>query len=544
MKTVGSQRSFWQRIRWEVFIPSFLLVAGAAVTGLLNNEKLADWSKLFFSWSLDSFSWLYQLVVTFTFFFVVYLMVSKVGKLRFGGPEAKAKYPLWVWFAMTLTGGVATGIVTWGVNEPIIYLGNIYGELNGYGLESYSKEAAVFALARSFHNWSFLPYAIYSLAGLMIAYVYFNKKEALTVTSTLKPIFGERISHGIGAGIVDTLSVLAVALGLTSGVTMCIILLTSGMNYYYNVDLSLPFFVGTGIFTIICFTSSAYIGIDRGIKKVGSLNAYFYYGLLILLLVTGPSLFVLDYSTTALGIWLQNFWSWSLDTGVQGGVALVQSWTLFDWAVWIAYAPVTAIFLGMIAYGRTVREFLIVNFIMPAIFGIIWFAIWGGTAIEMQLSGAADLVGTVKNSTAVYALWQFIEHLPLGLGWLIFPINLFVILISFVTAADATSNSIASMCMKDVPVGKEAPGTLKVLWGSIIGVVAILMAIFSGSEQGVEGYKALATVGGFFVLFIFLLQIISAVKMFFIDELCEPKEQKNPDDALNSDISEADSSVD
>lgn len=517
------KQTLWQRMRWDVFIPSFLLVSGAAVMGLLNNEKLASWSKLFFSWSLDSFGWLYQIVVTLTCLLVVYLMMSKVGNIRFGGSEAKAKYPFWVWFAMTLTGGVATGIVTWGVNEPLIYLGNIYGELNGYGIEPFSNEAAVFALARSFHNWSILPYSIYSLAGLIIAYIYFNKGEALAVTSTLKPLFGNRITKGIGASIVDTLSMLAVALGLTSGLTMCIILLTSGINYYYQVELSLTFFVGVGIFTIICFTLSSYIGIDRGIKMLGNLNAYFYYGLLLLLLVTGPILFILDYSTTAIGMWLQNIWSWSFDTGVQGGKALVHSWTLFDWAIWIAYAPVTGIFLGMIAYGRTVREFLIVNFILPALFGIVWFTIWGATAMEMQLSGTVDLVTTIKNSTAVHALWQFIENAPLNLGWIIFPINLFVILISFVTAADATANNVASMCMKDVPIGEEAPGTLKVIWGIVIGIVSILMAIFSGSEQGVEGVKALATVGGFFVLFIFMLQVVSAIKMFFVDELIEPK---------------------
>lgn len=518
-----TDKSLFQRIRWDVFIPSFIVIAGAAIMGLLNNDKLASWSNLFFSWSLDSFGWLYQLVVTGTCLLVIYMMVSKIGSVRFGGEKAKPKYPFWVWFAMTLTGGVATGIVTWGVNEPLIYLGNVYGELDGYGIAPFSNEAAIFALARSFHNWTILPYSIYALAGVLIAYVYFNKREPLTVTSTLKPLFGDKVMKGLGAGVVDTLSLLAVALGLTSGVTMCIILLTSGLNFAYGVPLSLGLFIGIGIFVIVCFTMSTYIGIDRGIKVLGNLNAYFYYGLLILLVVTGPIYFLLNYSTTALGVWLQNFWSWSLDTGVTGGKPLVQSWTLFDWAIWIAYAPVTGIFLGMIAYGRTIREFLIVNFILPAVFGVLWFAIWGGTAMNMQLTGAVDLVGTLKASNAVNALWQFLQNMPFHLGWIIVPVNLFVILISFVTAADAASNNVASMCMKDVPIGEEAPGKLKVLWGATIGVVAILMAAFSGSEQGVEGVKALATVGGFFVLFVFLLQVVSAIKMFFVDPLVEPK---------------------
>lgn len=508
-------------IRWGVFLPGILFVAGAAIVGLVDNQFLATASRQFFSWSLDSFGWLYQIIATITCILVGVLFFSRIGDIRFGGKDAKPKYSFLVWFAMTLTGGVATGIVTWGVNEPLIYLGDVWGELSGYGIEPQSTEAAIFAMARSFHNWTIIPYAMYALSGLLIAYVYFNRKEPLAVTSTLKPLFGDKVAKGAVANVVDTLSMLAVALGLTSGLTMCIVLLTSGLKYAYGVDTTLTSFIGVGLFIIACFTLSSYIGIDKGMKRLADLNAYFYYGLLILLIITGPLLYILNNSTTAIGYWLQNFWTWSFDAGDIGGKALVHSWTLFDWAVWIAYAPVTGIFLGMIAYGRTIRQFLAVNFILPSVFGLVWFGIWGNTAMNMQLTGAVDLVSTIKNSNAIMALWQFLDHLPLGLGLIVIPINLLVILISFVTAADATSNNIASMCIKNVPIGSEAPGYLKVVWGVSIGIIAIIMAAFGGAEQGVEGVKALATVGGFFVLFIFILQVAAAMKLFFGDAKLE-----------------------
>ena len=52
-------------------------------------------------------------------------------------------------------------------------------------------------------------------------------------------------------------------------------------------------------------------------------------------------------------------------------------WTIFYWAMWIVYAPVIGIFLTRLCYGRTVRQFLLVNLVAPAIFGIIWFTIFG-----------------------------------------------------------------------------------------------------------------------------------------------------------------------
>lgn len=194
---------------------------------------------------------------------------------------------------------------------------------------------------------------------------------------------------------------------------------------------------------------------------------------------------------------------------------------MFDWACWIAYAPVAGIFLAMISHGRTIREFMAVNFVLPSIFGIIWFGVWGGSGLGMQMAGKADLVGTIVNNDAISALWQFIESLPFGLGTIIVPVNLFIIAVSFITAAQATATDIASMCIKDVPIGTEPPAYLRVLWSVVIGIIAIIMAAFGGQEQGVEGVKALATAGGFVVLFIYILQIAAVIKMFFIDKIEE-----------------------
>lgn len=510
-----------KELRMGVFLPAFIVVGGAALLGIFSNKALADTAWAFFHWSLQSFGWLYQIASIVCLIVVLIIMFSKLGKIRIGGKDAKPKYSMATWFAMTLTGGVATGIVTWGVNEPLIYFGNVWGELNGLGIEPFSAEAARFAMGRSFYNWTIIPYAMYALCGLAVAYVYFNKGDKLTVTATLKPLFGEKITKGFWGNLIDTLSMLAIALGLTSGLTMCITLVTSGLNYSYGVEKTFPLFLTVGLIIIFFYTFSTYIGLDKGMKRIADLNAYFYYGLLLLLVVVGAKLFIVRTATSGLAEWFDNFWLWGLDPIDIGGAALTQSWTLFDWACWIAYAPVTGIFLAMISRGRTIREFLAINLILPSIFGMIWFAVWGGSALNMQMSGQVDLVATIANTDAISALWQFIENLPFGLGTIIVPINLFIIVISFVTCADATATNIASMCVKDVPIGTEPPAYLKVLWGAVIGVIAIIMAAFGGQEQGVEGVKALAVAGGFVVLFIFILQIASIIKMFFVDKVEE-----------------------
>ncbi len=59
---------------------------------------------------------------------VAVVTFSKLGKMRIGGKEAKPKYSFWTWFAMTLTGGIATGIDHVGKSTNHLSITATYGE--------------------------------------------------------------------------------------------------------------------------------------------------------------------------------------------------------------------------------------------------------------------------------------------------------------------------------------------------------------------------------------------------------------------------------
>ena len=115
--------------------------------------------------------------------------------------------------------------------------------------------------------------------------------------------------------------------------------------------------------------------------------------------------------------------------------------------------------------------------------------------------------------------WSGLMFMAFGLGVIVVPINIIVILASFITNADATLTTIGSMCVRDVPIGTEPPAKIKLLWGVSIGIIAIVMAAFGGGAQGVDGVKALAAIAGSVVLFIFAIQVVSFIKVFFIDKV-------------------------
>ncbi|MBU3028789.1 BCCT family transporter [Paracoccus marinaquae] len=495
-----------------VFIPAFAIILIAVAVGLLNNEMLVRVAKAIFYFSLSDFGWLYQLLAFAALAITAFIFFSKAGKIRLGGEDAKPAFSLPSTFAMALTGGIATGVVTYSVNEPIIYLGNVYGEIANQSFQPGSAEAAIFALARSFHNWSFIPYAMYSVVGLMIAYMHYNRKQQFSIASTLVPLFGERAMQPSVRAVINVISVLAIALGLASSLGAGLALISSGMEAQYGVQSNPTTWLILTVVIAAVFISSALSGLRRGIQFLSAINAYVFYGLVVVLLLIGPVNYVLSLSTTSFGYWLNNFFTWSFDTKEHGGEALVTWWTMYDWSIWIAYAPLMGLFLARISYGRTLREFLIINWILPSAFGMVWFAIWGGSAIKWQLDGTLDLVAIITENGAVAGLWGFLQNLPLAA--LFVPLIIFTLIISFATAADSMSSTIASICTRDITADEEAPKSQKLIWGLSISAIAYVMVAFGGGAQGVDGIKFLAAAGGFTVLFLFILIVASATREF------------------------------
>ncbi|MBU8909523.1 BCCT family transporter, partial [Desertibacillus haloalkaliphilus] len=102
-----------RKTRLSVFLPAFLIVGGGAVLGIVNNQLLADISMNGFIGSLRGLGWLYQIISIAALIIVSIVTFTKLGNIRLGGSEAKPKYSFMVWFAMALTGGIATGVITY-----------------------------------------------------------------------------------------------------------------------------------------------------------------------------------------------------------------------------------------------------------------------------------------------------------------------------------------------------------------------------------------------------------------------------------------------
>jgi hypothetical protein len=175
--------------------------------------------------------------------------------------------------------------------------------------------------------------------------------------------------------------------------------------------------VGLAILVIavltLCFVVSAVSGVHRGIQWLSNTNMILAVFLIFFLFVLGPTVFILDTFVQSLGGYLANLIPMSFRTASYGDSAFVSGWTIFYWAWWISWAPFVGTFIARISRGRTIREFVVGVILVPSVVSFVWFAVLGGAAINLQLSGTANISEAVAESQPA-ALFSTLGAFPLS----------------------------------------------------------------------------------------------------------------------------------
>lgn len=495
------------RINHLIFWPPFVLLVAVVVISLIDADFFSDTLNGVYAWILDGFSWLYAAIALLCVIVCVVSFCTSAGKIRFGGKEAKPKYSFFQWFAMCLCGGIAIGIVFWGVAEPITFLSD-----PPHGYEPFGSDAAEFALSQSMYHWSFTPYAIYAVATIPVALAVYNFGQKMTISSGLYFLLGEKC-NGVVGKVANIVALFALVGGIATSMGLGVMQITSGLSFVTGIEPSVFVWAIVALFILVAFTFSSVIGIDKGLKWLADQNVKLYAGVLFFILLVGPTTFILNGGFEAFCTSISGFLDKTGFLGSFSGETWAQSWTVFYWAVWIAYAPVVGIFLTRLCYGRTLREFLLANLVGPALFGVVWFAVFGGAAIDMQLNGGFDIAAAISANGVESAVFMFFSEFPLGEVLVI--VFLVVIIISFVTMADSMTSVAAIMSTTGFSQEEgEPPMVLKVVWGVVMGALAWVMISFAG----LDGARIMANIASFPLLFLMAAFIASAIKGLFFSK--------------------------
>ena len=454
------QVTFWSAGFLTVFI-ALSLIFSDATSGIFG---------AILSFINESLGWLY--VLDFNIFLVlgIYFAMSRYGKIRLGGPMARPEFSTGAWYAMLISAGIGIGLMFWGVAEPIFHLSS---PPPVFGAEPATGEAAKAAIATTYLHWGFHAWALYGLVALALGFFAYNRGLPLTFRSIFYPILGPKIYGGWGNAI-DTLTVVATLFGLATSLGFGAGQAAAGLNRLFGWPSDTWF----QIVLIACITGLATIsvvaGLDAGVKRLSQLNIYLAGAFLLFVAIVGPTLFILSLFTQSLGHYISilpefGFWNEAFT-----GTNWQASWTIFYWGWWISWSPFVGMFVARISKGRTVRELLLGIIFLPSVLCFLWFSVFGGSAIRLQLTGARD-VATAVNENVATALFDMLEAFPLT-GFVSL-VGVFLLVSFFVTSSDSGSLVVDHLTSG----GKlDSPKPQRVFWAVMEGTVAIVLLLGGG----------------------------------------------------------------
>ncbi len=494
-----------RNLKHGVFWPPFLILIASVIYSLHDSADFISKATTLNSFLLDKFGWLYSISTLLFLGIIVWIYFSPMAKVRIGGKEAQPFLTKWRWFTITLCTTIATGILFWGTSEPLYHL---HAPPQGLDIEPNSIESMRFAMSTLFMHWTLIPYGIYTAAGLLFTLVYYNLKRPFSLGSMLYPIFGQRVEGRMGK-VIDAICLYSLVAGMASSLGTGILTISGGLNTLYDIESSTLSLAIITLVIVATFILSAVSGLMKGIRLLSDWNIKAFIGLAIFVFLCGPSLFILKLGVESIGEFLQTFLQRSLYIGLSPSDKWTQNWTIFYWANWLAWAPVSALFLGRLSYGYTVREFIHFNLIYPSIFGAIWMMIFGGTALHLDYFGeGSPIYEVLQNGGIEHVSFTILATLPFDK--IISAIFLVIVFLSFVTASDSNTSAMSGLSSTGISPDSPEPSLgIKVIWGMTIGAVSLIMIV----NSGIDGVKMASNLGGFPALFFMILAGFALVKL-------------------------------
>lgn len=453
-----------------VFWPAIIIASGFVLWGVVSPNSLASTAGAVLSWIIRVFGWTFVVSTAFFLVFAVFLAVSRFGKIKLGHDDEKPEFSTISWVCMMFSVGMGIGLMFWGVAEPIFHFG-----APPHGMaEPQTKEAALIAMQYAYFHWALHPWAIYAVVGLALAFFSYRKGLPTLISSAFYPLLGDRI-HGPAGRAIDVLAIIATLFGTATSLGLGAQQINSGMNYLWNTGESSTIALGIIAVLTLFFILSAVSGVGRGIQFLSNMNMIIAVLLLIFLALIGPTVFIFDTLTEAMGYYLSDLITMSFRTAAFSDGKWLGSWTIFYWAWWISWAPFVGVFIARISRGRTIREFVIGVLLIPSAVTFVWFTIMGGTALYSELMGAGGLVEAVNEKGAPVSLFALLAQYPMAT--FTSTVAMFLVAIFFVSGADAAS---VVMGMLSSRGSLNPPRGIVVLWGLLAGASACVLLVMGG----------------------------------------------------------------
>ncbi|MEW2420642.1 BCCT family transporter [Streptomyces nigra] len=456
-----------------VFGVTAAITLAFVIWGATGTDSLESASSTLLDGLIHNGGWAFMLAASAFVVFALWLAISRYGRIHLGAEGEEPEFKTVSWVAMMFSAGMGIGLMFYGVSEPLAH----YTTPPPGTDPANSGERMETAMATTLFHWTLHPWAIYAVVGLAIAYSTFRKRRRQTISAVFTPLIGERHANGVTGRVIDILAIIATVFGSAASLGLGALQIGSGFQELdWMDDVSTGLLVAIIAVLTLAFVASAVSGIERGIQWLSNINMVLALVLAVFVFIAGPTIIVLDLLPTSVFSYLGDLPQLAGRTEASGGegvAAWLGSWTVFYWAWWISWTPFVGMFIARISRGRTIRQFVGGVILVPSTVSLVWFAIFGGSAMKVKEGG-----GLAGKDTPEGQLFGLLQEFPIATVTSL--LVMILVGIFFVSGADAASIVMGTLSQK----GALEPGRFVVVfWGVVTGAVAAIMLLV-GSGQG------------------------------------------------------------
>ena len=236
-------------------------------------------------------------------------------------------------------------------------------------------------------HYGIAGWSMYSLLGMAMGYFAYRWGMPLSIRAALYPLLGKRV-RGTAGNVIDIFALVGTVVGVATSMGIGVVLLNVGFSWLFGLPQSLALQIALVLVAVVMTIAACTSGVDKGIRLISELNLWSAGAMLLYILVTGQTPFLLNAIVESIGrfVWtlptrpcrpwpmspaapngwpgppcsgamvMSNFSSTIPDPGQDGA-----KWLRIFWAVLTAMLTIAMLLAG----GVTTMEYATLIFALP-----------------------------------------------------------------------------------------------------------------------------------------------------------------------------------
>ena len=201
--------------------------------------------------------------------------------------------------------------------------------------------------------------------------------------------------------------------------------------------------------------------------------------------ITAGIIYVIQAETNVVGMLVSNLPRMQTYTDPYGNGMFVKGWTASYWGCYMVYMPLMGVFNAKISRGRTLKQIAFGQLVLCSLGCWLCMGTLGNFALDLQKSGAVDLVSILASDGEAAAVSALFSAMPWGKAFM----GIFIVLciIFLCTTMDSSTIAVTEMTTHHDKGEDMSPRSSRIIWACIACFLTFILLSIGGYKSLMEG---------------------------------------------------------